>query len=266
MWQNNAIGHGKQGFSLVELSIVIIIIGFLITGITTGTSLVKQAQLSSVMTDFQNYQAAYNNFLTRYDKAPGDFDGAENTWGLASISAGTTGAGNGDANGLIDSAKESLLAWKHLSLAKMISSGIFVLPATLPTPWVAGQHTPSSRISGAGYMMAYGGTSTGEVLNGAFGTTIYTWNDSITNVVFIGKPKTAAAFLPNGAIKAEDAYNLDKKLDDGQISGTTFIGANTGSIRTSDGNNATSPLCVAASGVYTVTTTTANCVVGFALN
>ena len=62
----------KQGFTLVELSIVIIIIGFLIAGISAGTSLIRQAGLSSVITDLTNYKMAVNMFKDKYGGLPGD--------------------------------------------------------------------------------------------------------------------------------------------------------------------------------------------------
>ncbi len=40
-----------EGFTLVELSIVIIIIGFLIAGISAGNSLIKQAKFNAVINE-----------------------------------------------------------------------------------------------------------------------------------------------------------------------------------------------------------------------
>ena len=62
----------SQGFTLVELSIVIIIIGFLIAGISAGTSLMKQASLNTVIDEVAGYRAAFNNFRARFDSLPGD--------------------------------------------------------------------------------------------------------------------------------------------------------------------------------------------------
>jgi len=46
----------KAGFILVELSIVIIIIGFLVAGIAAGSNILKQAQLRSVIADIESLQ------------------------------------------------------------------------------------------------------------------------------------------------------------------------------------------------------------------
>ena len=52
----------KNGFTLVELSIVIVIVGLIIAGVTSGNVLVKQAKLRTVISQFNEYTAAMNSF------------------------------------------------------------------------------------------------------------------------------------------------------------------------------------------------------------
>lgn len=253
---------GTQGFTLVELSIVIIIIGFLIAGIAAGTSLIKQAELNSVVRDFQSYQTAYNNFLGRYSKAPGDFNGAVAIWTQTNIR--TTTSGNGDGNGIIDTVDESWMAWKHLSLANMISSGIAVVPASAAVAPTIGTNVPASKVTGAGYMMVQGLSTLVDSGTALTGDANF-WDDGRTNAVFLAAGPDASGFLLGGAVKAEDAFNIDKKLDDGQISGSTFTGAKTGSVR-AVGSDATGCVDATTTTQYTVDQTTTSCIVGIALN
>ena len=78
-----------DGFTLVELSIVIIIIGFLIAGIAAGKSLIRQTKLNSIITESQMYILAINTFKDRYSYYPGDLPNAEAYWP-------TTNSGGGD--------------------------------------------------------------------------------------------------------------------------------------------------------------------------
>ena len=61
----------NKGFSLIELSIVLIIMGLLIAGVTGGASLIKSAKLRSVITEFTNYRTAYNTYYAQFGKVPG---------------------------------------------------------------------------------------------------------------------------------------------------------------------------------------------------
>ena len=63
--------NNKKGFSLIELSIVLIIIGLLVAGITGGSSLIKSAELRAVMSDIRNYQTAVNAYYTSIGELPG---------------------------------------------------------------------------------------------------------------------------------------------------------------------------------------------------
>ncbi|MDR1499211.1 MAG: type II secretion system GspH family protein [Rickettsiales bacterium] len=59
------------GFSLIELSIVLIIMGLLVAGITGGASLIKTAQLRSVITEASTYRTAFNTFYSQFGRVPG---------------------------------------------------------------------------------------------------------------------------------------------------------------------------------------------------
>lgn len=62
----------KKGFTLIELSIVLVIIGLLIGGILVAQSLVESASVSSFVRQITQYDIAISNFKNNYRDLPGD--------------------------------------------------------------------------------------------------------------------------------------------------------------------------------------------------
>ena len=63
-------------FSLIELSIVLIIIGLLVAGITGGASLIESAKIQSLINELTTYKQAVYTFKSMKDRLPGDFVGS----------------------------------------------------------------------------------------------------------------------------------------------------------------------------------------------
>jgi prepilin-type N-terminal cleavage/methylation domain-containing protein len=91
-----------SGFTLVELSIVLLIIGLIIGGITAGSSLIQQANLKKIINEQNNLRSAINNFKIQFNALPGDFSSAANFWPSATCTSGTVPSGcNGNADGVV---------------------------------------------------------------------------------------------------------------------------------------------------------------------
>lgn len=80
----------KHGFSLVELSIVLVILGLLTGGILAGQSLIRAAELRSVSTEQSRWVTAANSFRDKYFALPGDFRDATKFWNLQVSGSGCT--------------------------------------------------------------------------------------------------------------------------------------------------------------------------------
>ncbi|HEY5898317.1 MAG TPA: prepilin-type N-terminal cleavage/methylation domain-containing protein [Burkholderiales bacterium] len=121
----------EQGFTLVEIAIVLVIIGLLLGGILKGQEMITQAKIKNVIADFSGISAAYHGYVDRYKRIPGDDPCAGGTV-TASICGTTTGrwtgATAGSGNGIVagkynsgTATDESLLWWDHLRRAGFVS-------------------------------------------------------------------------------------------------------------------------------------------------
>ena len=79
----------RLGFTLVELALVLVIVGLLITGVLKGEALIQNAKVKKLVNQKESLSAAYYTFYDRYGMYPGD----ENS---TSFPTGDTHAGDGD--------------------------------------------------------------------------------------------------------------------------------------------------------------------------
>lgn len=116
-----------SGFTLVEIAIVLVIIGLVITGIMQGTALIRSAQVRDVISYAADLSAASKSFKDRFHVLPGDSPTA------TTDIAGATGNGNG--NGLISTAESGNVP-NHLFFAGLIKGGGGAIQTRYGGVWV----------------------------------------------------------------------------------------------------------------------------------
>ena len=219
-----------SGFTLVELSIVLVILGLLVGGVLTGQSLIKAAELRSVSMQHQRYATAVNTFRDKYMALPGDMTNATAYWGPADGSTGNTAGclttqgtgtqtcnGNGDGYiGLEDSTagtsptpQEFNRFWQHLANAGLIEGTFTGIPTPAGNQYniTADANVPRGKFNNGVWtmrsLMAIGAS------NGMWAVGGY------ANALQYGKPN-GGVWNDLAVMKSEEAYNIDMKMDDGK--------------------------------------------------
>ena len=62
----------RDGFTIIELSIVLVIIGLLAGGILLGRDLIEAARIRAQGSQIESYEMAINTFRLKYNMLPGD--------------------------------------------------------------------------------------------------------------------------------------------------------------------------------------------------
>ena len=117
--------RNQEGFTLVEIAIVLVIIGLLLGGILKGQEMIIQAKIKNAITDFSGVSAAYFGYQDRYRATPGD-DTQATRW-----SGATSGDGNRILTGAYDATNDTLesrLWWDHLRRSGFVSGSGFAQP------------------------------------------------------------------------------------------------------------------------------------------
>lgn len=220
-----------QGFSLIEMSIVLVIIGLLVGGIIVGDSMIKSASLKNVLAEKEQYVAAINQFKEKYNGLPGDLYNATSFW--PEDTTGTDKVGdstgneveNGNGDGKIAAVistdgYEAHRAWRQMALAGFIDgnyngqyAGSFLEP---------GLHVPASdyKEKVLGWNVYFVGPKNSDSVF---------FDGQYQHIFYMGLAPYTYSAINKGGMHGEDIFALDEKFDDGMpATGKLRSGKNSG--------------------------------------
>jgi prepilin-type N-terminal cleavage/methylation domain-containing protein len=205
----------QAGFTLVELSVVLIILSLLVGGILGGQNLIAAAKLRSVGEEFKQYQAAAETFKEIYNAVPGDMINATDYW---------TDATNGNGDSRIDFGSvangtgEVWSFWQQLAFAGLIEgqyTGRAGPGSRMHT--IVGENIPGSGYDGGGWTVSHSEEA-------GWAWTAMWYEVQLLNVFLIGA-SAAPDDHRDGLLTPKEAWNIDTKYDDGIPSSGLIIGA-----------------------------------------
>ena len=88
----------KHGFTLIELSVVLVIIGLIVGGVMVGQSLIEAGKIRAQTTQISDIETQINTFKLKYDCLPGDCPNATSFFGTT---YGANTVRDGDNDGII---------------------------------------------------------------------------------------------------------------------------------------------------------------------
>lgn len=203
----------RQGFTLVELAIVLVIVGLLVGGILVGQDLIKAATIRSTIGDVEKVNAAATTFRTKYSSLPGDIVSRRaDEYGLVAGVTGRDGSlGHGDGNNLLEGCAlnsnllgcETALFWVDLSAAQLIPQKLTEYQGA--ANYVADQTTSD----GVGLFLPRQKLRDMSVL--------HAYSTAGRNYLYLGSAEgvTSGVLDTVAGVTPGEARSIDEKFDDG---------------------------------------------------
>ncbi len=203
--------EANKGFSLVELSVVIVLISLIVASILGGKSLLRQSQLKTVFADYQKYKNGYDAFKLKFRAVPGDFKDAI---------AYNLSVKNGDGDSILENlvynsngrTPEADNAFIHLQRTGIVDSSVEEHLFGVSQWGILGLHYPAASIS---EKVGIRFTSAGGFYNGMASCPFYGKVRDINVLTFWSRFVTPA-----------EAYAMDIKTDDGAPDGGNMFASN----------------------------------------
>jgi prepilin-type N-terminal cleavage/methylation domain-containing protein len=222
----------RGGFTLIELSIVLVIIGLVIGSVLVGQDLIRAAYVRAQISQIEKYNTATNTFYGKYGYLPGDITAtAASQFGFTARSGA---GGYGDGNGEIDGSDggtdvyawsqigEPMYFWEDLSRSGLIEGNF----NTYTNGWIGCQgapcnlYIPAARIGGGNYVYVYSGYASEccpVLSNGSSGFGPNFYGLSVIEAVVAGNVGSGynGGYPDAPGLTVAQAYAIDKKSDDG---------------------------------------------------
>ena len=163
----------QSGFTLIELSIVLVIVGLIVGGVLVGRDLIKAAELRKQVSQLNEYTTAANTFMIKYGSLPGDVPyatrveiGLPSPNGFGPSLDALCGMGDGKIDGVCGQVAGNVLwVWPKvanfftgLSAFQFISGGYVYANFNVPMTFGPGGDLPVSPLYGDTGVAAYSST------------------------------------------------------------------------------------------------------------
>lgn len=247
----------KRGFTLIELAIVLVIIGLIAGGTLLGKDLIRAAEIRNVLTEIDQIKTAANTFKLKYNALPGDMANAGNFWPLHPDCPDVIdyvpqpATCNGDDNAFINMLyydgggappSEPAHTMQQLGSAGLIP-GLYSPGIDLSSSF-SSVNAMSSKMPGGSYAIFsdhWPVSPPQKAFTDTAASLIYYNTLSSRNFIYFAKKFSGSGImvdLQGGILTPLEAYNIDKKIDDGKPGTGAANTMKPGILNCSSSNNA----------------------------
>lgn len=213
-----SLTRGKSGFTLVELSIVIIIIGLITGGVLGARSLIGSSERQSLIKELRNIDVATLAFQLEYDSIPGDMRDAYDYWGANCAASAASCNGNGNKQVSRCESTEERKFWNHIVLSEIFNKEDYAPIGSLSFHKL--------KYKDSMVMPLYKQPYCDQPGFQYFGASYYNLRNQHAMYLMEADSDSTVGTWTHGGISANELYKIDKKIDDGLPYQGTVLGRN----------------------------------------